>query len=192
MTAAKKRRCCSLQSRRINIYTVARIICQTVGGSGERGRWRKACQDQTSKCFVSFESIHAPLSLTWVFQVSHTCAPVGFRFLLTGESACRAPGFLFMLLQEDCWYEVSHSLWHPRSLVQHVQVVSHLHVRKKSKVEGSFHILINPAVDRRFICVKPLAWPWSPLSLLHSFSLLANLVSFSAFAYWPSWHQSKM
>lgn len=134
------------------------------GAGGER-----PARDQTSKHFVwTFGSIRAA-SPDWACQVSHTCAPVGFRFPLPGVSAWCAPGFLFMLLLEDCWYEVSQSLWHPRSLVQHVQVVSHLHVREKSKVEGPFHILINPAADRRFIYVKPVAWPCSPLSLFLTF-----------------------
>lgn len=71
---------------------------------------------------ISFEhlEVSVPLALTdWVCRVSHTCAPVGFRFPPHGESACCAPGFLFMLLLvESCWYEVSHSLWLPWS--QHV------------------------------------------------------------------------
>lgn len=186
-TTAKKRRCCSLQNRRINIYTVARTICQSVGGSRDRRRWRKARQDQASERHVwTFRSIRA-CTCGWVCQVSHTCAPVGFGLPPPGVSACCAPGFLFMLLlEESCWYEVSHSLWHPPSLVQHVEAVSHLHVHKKSKVEGSLNILIKPAVDRRFMLKKktlaslgllftlflPTCWPCIFLCCL---SLLAYL-----------------
>lgn len=117
---------------------------------------------------------HLKVSSDWM---CHTCAPVGLRFPLPGESACCAPGFLFMLLlEESCWYVVTHSLWHPRSLIQHMQVVSHLQVH--NKVGGWFHILINPAVDRRFKYVKTCA----VLGLLwiftsYTFSLFVNLVS---------------
>ena len=133
----KKRRRCSLQNRRINIYTVARTICQTVGGSKGRGRWREGLPGLDIQAFSS-EHLEVsappppppppPPPLAEWARLSRTCAPVGFRLPRPGLSVHL--GFcLCFPLEEACWY-VSQSLAHsgvPRSLAQHAQVGSHLH-----------------------------------------------------------------
>lgn len=73
----------------------------------------------------------------------------------------------------------SHSLTlTSKASVQHVQVVSHLYVCKKFRVEGSFHILLNPAVDRwfKYVLRKKI---FLGLLFLHSSSHLAKLASFT-------------
>lgn len=89
--------------------------------------------------------------LPGVCQVSHTCEPLGFRFCLPAISACCAPWISIYATAGGVLLGGSHSLTlTSKASVQHVQVVSHLYVCKKFRVEGSFHILRNPAVDRWF------------------------------------------
>lgn len=129
-----KQQYCFQQNRCINIYIVN---CLTAGGSEGRGG-----PDDIRCPGILFAWSVSGKSHLWTFgvQVLSACY---ISLLCTWISIYATAGGVQL--------GGSHSLTlTSKASVQHVQVVSHLYVCKKFRVEGSFHILRNPAVDRWF------------------------------------------
>jgi len=163
-----------------HICTVANIICQTIGGNRvKNGQVEKALPSldiqafclSSWKCVCLFLWLDVSYLCTCGFQLS-SARPIGLP--CTWISVYAIAGRVMLVCV------VSHSLWHLKSLVQHVQVLSDLHVH--IIVEGWFHMLINPAVDRKFKYVQTLAALVRIWLFWYTFLLLAKLVSFSSFS----------